>query len=158
MSTFAIDNLAECDLDAALAIDLSSFAPSELGGSPSSARAVRETSLREEFARSWSTLRAARGHDGTVVGYSLFWQVVDEVHLLNVAVALPARRNGVGLALMNDLLRYARDHAIVRILLEARVGNVAAIALYERLGFKRFNVRPRYYADFEDACEMSLDL
>ena len=41
---------------------------------------------------------------------------------------------------------------------EARASNVAAIAMYEMLGFTRFNVRARYYADGEDAVEMELRL
>jgi ribosomal-protein-alanine N-acetyltransferase len=119
---------------------------------------VRERSLREELSRTWSRVRAARDPEGRVLGYSLFWHVVDEVHLLNVAVAIPQRRHGIGLALMNDLLAYARAHGIVRILLEARAGNTPALALYERLGFERYHVRERYYADGEDAVEMSLTL
>jgi ribosomal-protein-alanine N-acetyltransferase len=158
--TFAvtIDDLRESDVDAALEIDLTSFAPSELGAGPESARVVRERSLREELSRTWSRLRAARDAEGRVVGYCLFWHVVDEVHLLNVAVAIEARRHGIGLALMTDLLTYAREHGIVRILLEARARNTPALTLYERLGFERFHVRERYYADGEDAVEMALDL
>ena len=153
-----IDDLTERDLEAALEIDLTSFAPSELGANPESARVVREKSLHEELARTWSTLRAARDGEGRLLGYSLFWKVVDELHLLNVAVAIPERRHGIGLALMNDLLAFARANGIVRILLEARAGNTPALALYERLGFVRYHVRERYYADGEDAVEMSLDL
>lgn len=151
-----IDPLVESDLDAALEIDLVSFAPSELGAGREDPRIVRERSLREELARPWSRLRAARDAEGRVVGYSLFWHVVDELHLLNVAVAIPERRKGIGHALMLDLLAYARAHDVVRILLEARSGNTPAIALYDRLGFERFNVRERYYADGEDAIEMAL--
>lgn len=151
-----IDDLVERDLEAALEIDLTSFVPGELGAGPESARVVRERSLREELGRTWSRLRAARDAEGRVLGYSLFWQVVDEVHLLNVAVAIPARRHGVGRALMEDLLAYARANGIVRILLEVRASNVAALALYARLGFTQFHVRERYYDDGEDALEMSL--
>ena len=157
-SIVTIDDLTESDLEAALEIDLTSFAPSELGAKPETARVVREKSLREELARTWSTLRAARDGSGRLLGYSLFWKVVDELHLLNVAVAIPERRHGIGLALMNDLLVYARANGIVRILLEARAGNTPALALYERLGFVRYHVRERYYADGEDAVEMSLSL
>jgi [ribosomal protein S18]-alanine N-acetyltransferase len=42
----------------------------------------------------------------------------------------------------------------VKILLEVRASNAAAIALYEALGFERFNVRKRYYDDGEDGVEM----
>ena len=59
---------------------------------------------------------------------------------------------------MQDLLDYAREHAVVRILLEVRASNAPAIAMYEGLGFSRFNVRERYYADGEDGVEMELRL
>lgn len=159
-----IDALVEADLTAAVDIDLASFVPSELGvgvGVGAEAEApliVRERSLREELVRSWARLRAARDEGGAVLGYALFWHVVDELHLLNVAVAIPSRRRGIGRALMDDLIAYGRAHAAARILLEVRAGNVAAITLYEQLGFTRFNVRERYYADDEDAIEMSLVL
>jgi len=150
--------LVEADLTAAIDIDLASFAPSELGVGTEEPRAVRERSLREELVRPWARLRAARDESGILLGYALFWHVVDELQLLNVAVAIPARRRGIGRALMNDLIAYARSHDVARILLEVRAGNSAAIALYEQLGFTRFNVRERYYADDEDAIEMSLVL
>ena len=151
-----IDALVPEDLDAAIEIDLASFVPSELGVGREDPRVVRERSLREELVRPWAKLRAARDESGALLGYALFWHVVDEVQLLNVAVAIPARRQGIGRALVADLVAYARAHQAARILLEVRAGNVGAIALYEQLGFTRFNVRERYYADDEDAIEMML--
>jgi ribosomal-protein-alanine N-acetyltransferase len=151
-----IDALTLADLDAAIEIDLESFVPGELGAGAEDARVVRERSLREELARTWARVRAVRDESGTLLGYALFWHVVDEVHLLNVAVAVSARRKGLGRALMNDLLAYARANAVVRILLEVRASNTAAITMYDSMGFTRFNVRPRYYSDGEDAIEMQL--
>jgi len=119
-----------------------------------SARVLREASLREELSRPFSRLVVARGDRKEILGYALSWHVVDELHLLNVAVAARARRQGIGRALMDDLLAYGRGHAIGRVLLEVRVSNAAAIALYTSLGFSRFNVRERYYDDGEDAVEM----
>lgn len=153
-----IEPLVEQDLDGAIAIDLASFVAGELGEGREDPRVVRERSLREELTRPWSRLRAARDEGGTLLGYTLFWHVVDELHLLNVAVAVPCRRRGIGRALMADLLQYARQHDVVRILLEVRASNAGAIALYESLGFERFNVRAGYYADGEDGVEMSLSL
>lgn len=149
-----IEPMRDEDLDAAIAIDLEAFAPSELGAGKEDPRIVRERSLREELGRSWARLRVARDEAGIVVGYALFWHVVDELQLLNVAVAERARRQGLGRALVRDLLAYGRTQGAARVLLEVRASNAAAIALYEGLGFTRFNVRERYYADGEDALEM----
>lgn len=153
-----IDALRESDIDAAVAIDLVSFVGGELGAGGEDPRVARTRSLREELMRPWSRIRAARDERGDLVGYCLFWHVVDELHLLNVAVAEKARRRGIGRALVQELLAYAAKHDVVRVLLEVRASNAAAIALYEQLGFTRFNVRERYYADGEDAVEMELRL
>ena len=84
----------------------------------------------------------------------MFWHVADEAHVINVAVAPAERRRGIGRALVQTLLAYAREHAIAKVLLEVRAGNSAAIGLYRSLGFAEFNVRRRYYPDGEDAIEM----
>lgn len=153
-----IEPMREEDLDAAITIDLEAFAPSELGVANEEPRVVRERSLREELVRAWARLRVARDESGAVLGYALFWHVVDEVQLLNVAVAIGVRRRGLGRALVEDLIAYGRAHGAARVLLEVRATNTAALALYEALGFERFNVRERYYADGEDAVEMMLTL
>lgn len=150
--------MTERDLDATVAIDLASFHPSDIGVERSDPRAVREKSLREELARTWARLRVARAPSGDVAGYVLFWHVVDEIHLLNVAVDPAARRGGIGRTLVEAVIGYARAHAAAKILLEVRASNAAALALYDRLGFTRFNVRERYYSDGEDGIEMMLEL
>jgi [ribosomal protein S18]-alanine N-acetyltransferase len=142
------------EIPAAVAIDLASFPPSELGTDPES---VRTKQLTEELDRSWGRVRAARV-DGVLVGYVLFWHVTDEIHLLNVAVAPSERRKGIGRRLVEEVLAYAKDSAARKVLLEVRESNAPAIALYERLGFVRFNVRSRYYADGEDGIEMMFEL
>lgn len=147
-----IRRMEPADLEAVLAIDLAAFVP-ERAMTPEEARATRETQLGEELVRAWARLRVAV-EDGVIVGYLLSWHVVDEVHLLNVAVATSARRQGHGDALVRSLLAEAEAELAVRVLLEVRASNTPAIALYERLGFERFHVRPRYYADGEDGVEM----
>lgn len=153
-----IEPMTEAEIEATLAIDLASFHPSDIGADRDDPRAAREKSLREELARSWARLRVARGPAGDVLGYILFWHVADELHLLNVAVAPAARRRGIGRALVDELLAYARTHAAVKVLLEVRASNADAIRLYERLGFTQFNVRKAYYSDGEDGIEMMLEL
>jgi len=153
-----IEAMTERDLDAAVEIDLASFHPSDIGADLRDPRATRDASLREELGRTWARVRVARDAAGDVVGYVLFWHVVDEIHLLNVAVAPRARRSGVGRSLVESVIAYAREHTAAKILLEVRASNVAALGLYDRLGFTQFNVRDRYYSDGEDGVEMVLEL
>jgi ribosomal-protein-alanine N-acetyltransferase len=143
--TIAIEVMTEADLEAVLEIDVPAFREP---------RAVRENSLREELARSWARLFVARVDGGRAVGYLLYWHVVDEAHVINVAVAPQERRHGIGRALVAHLLGHASANGIVKLLLEVRASNIAAIGLYESAGFTKFNVRARYYADGEDAVEM----
>ncbi len=154
----AIEPMNEADLDDAVAIDLEAFTPGELGAGTEEPRVVRERSLREELVRSWARLRVARAEDGALLGYLLFWHVVDELHLLNVAVRATDRRKGIGRALVQDLVAYGRANAIARVLLEVRASNAPALAMYDALGFEKFNVRAGYYSDGEDAIEMQLVL
>ena len=57
-----------------------------------------------------------------------------------------ARRRGVAAALLAYMADYAVQHSLYRITLEVRVSNDAAIALYEREGYVRDGIRPRFYA------------
>lgn len=77
-------------------------------------------------------------------------------HLMNVAVAPERRRQGVASRLIAQLLEETGRE--LPFTLEVRVSNRAAIAMYERLGFRSAGVRPRYYQDNgEDALIMWLD-
>lgn len=151
MSERHVDWMREEDVAGAARIDAVSFPHGDLG------KVDRSAQLREELARPWARVRVVRGDDG-VIGYALFWHVVDEIHLLNIAVAPEHRGCGIGRALMEDLLAYAREKEAVKVLLEVRVGNVPAIALYDAFGFERLGLRKRYYDDGEDALDMMLTL
>ena len=142
-----IEPMTEADLDQVLDIDVAAFREP---------REVREKSLREELARSWARIHVARTDGGRIVGYLLYWHVVDEAHVINVAVAPQERRHGIGRALVAHLLHHAKGSGIIKLLLEVRASNEAAIRLYESAGFTKFNVRSRYYNDGEDAVEMVL--
>ena len=60
-----------------------------------------------------------------------------------------------GIALAYEISRLL---GIWDILLEVRVSNAPAIALYESLGFVRDGIRKNYYPGGEDACNMSLHM
>ena len=117
-----------------------------------------EGQLKDELARPWSRLWVAREHDETVVAFLVSWHVADELHVLNVATRADRRRRGIGRALMDAVVAYARDARMKHVLLEVRRSNAAAIALYRCVGFFAMGVRARYYPDDEDAVEMVLML
>jgi len=119
---------------------------------------MTEASLREEMLRPWSRLWIAREKDAGVVAFAVAWHVADELHVLNIATRADRRRLGIGRALMNAVLGYARQRGVRHLLLEVRRSNRAAMTLYRAVGFFAMGVRPRYYADDEDAVEMVLTL
>src|SRR5262249_30065865 len=93
--------------------------------------------------------------DGKVRGYALWWYVADEVHIVNVAVHSGSRRRGIGRALLHAIFEAGRERGMTIATLEVRFHNLAAIALYESLGFQRVAIRKAYYADNgEDAFVM----
>ena len=78
-----------------------------------------------------------------------------ECELEFVLVAPHARRRGIGVALMETVLAWARDLGAKEIWLEVRKSNVPAVRLYERCGFAITGSRPGYYVDpVEDATLM----
>ena len=95
---------------------------------------------------------------GEMIGYYGFLHILDELHILNVAVHPDHQGKGVGKALMADLKERAAALSARAITLEVRESNLAAKRLYERVGFVLSGVRPRYYMDKENALIYWLEL
>lgn len=96
----------------------------------------------------------AIGGDG-VVGYIGYLGVLDELEITNVAVHPDHRRQGIGAALLGELIARAERMGAVRITLDVRVSNVPAISLYEKFGFSPCGKRKGFYsAPKEDAIIM----
>ncbi len=133
------------DLDAIMEIERACF------GSPWPRRAMREEISR---LRIWSRAEVAM-LEGEVGGFSVYWVVATELHLLDLAVAPKFRRRGVARALVEHMLE--REDGIDLVVLEVRKSNSAARGLYRSFGFAELGVRERYYADDgEDAIVMGL--
>lgn len=100
--------------------------------------------------------------DGTVLGYFVAMQGVDEVHLLNITVDPPYQGQGLARILLDALALWARGQGAQTLWLEVRVGNQRAIHVYEAHGFRRVGLRRGYYpaaaGTREDAIVMSLPL
>ena len=95
-----------------------------------------EQGLRESFARS-EYLFVTATEDDQVVGYAGLYQVLDEGDITNIAVLPSAREKGIGTVLTRALIEAGEQRAIHAFTLEVRVGNAAAIHIYEKLGFKK---------------------
>ncbi len=98
---------------------------------------------------------AAEDQHGRLVGYLVCSRYEQVWHLMNVAIAPEHRRSGIATMLIERLFGEAGSDA--RYTLEVRVSNLAAIAMYERFGFRSAGRRRRYYNDNgEDALIMWL--
>lgn len=69
----------------------------------------------------------------------------------SLATRPEARGRGIGAALLRAATAAARRRGCRVLRLEVRTDNAAAIALYERLGYRRFGTWPHYYQDGADA-------
>lgn len=112
--------------------------------------------LEKELIRPYSALRVLRcTANGSVVAFLNYWLIVDELQIMNLAVAPEFRRQGFGDALLADLATLVGPLGVSTMTLEVRRSNAPAIRLYERHGFERVGVRQQYYSDnAEDALVM----
>jgi [ribosomal protein S18]-alanine N-acetyltransferase len=128
----------ESDLEEVLDIERGSFEP------PWS----REMFL-EEISNRNARLMVFR-LEGKIVGYMCFWAVLDEAHLLNVAVHPAYRSRGYGRTIMAHLEALCRSEGLKRIILEVGRRNEPARHLYKLCGFSSIGFRKQYYAVVRD--------
>jgi ribosomal-protein-alanine N-acetyltransferase len=86
-----------------------------------------------------------RDQNGELLGYFLLMAIVDEAHLLNVAVSAQKQGQGLGRFLLNQAVACARGLGMESVLLEVRPSNTRALEIYERYGFKHIGRRKGYY-------------
>ena len=91
---------------------------------------------------------------GLLVGYICPMQLLDEGHVMNVAVDPDLRGCGVGRMLVQKVLDDCRQAGASFVSLEVRESNLSAISLYRKMGFVEVGKRKRYYENGEDALMM----
>jgi ribosomal-protein-alanine N-acetyltransferase len=103
-----------------------------------------------------------RDDAGALAGYFLLMAVVDEAHLLNVAVAGARQRAGLGRFLLDKVAACARGLSMESILLEVRPTNLRALQVYRAYGYTEIGRRKAYYpahdGQREDAIVMRFTL
>lgn len=140
-----IRQMKEEDMDQVYAIESSSFS--------------RPWS-RESFLQSLSNPRnlyLVAEEGGNILGYCGLWGIVGEGEITNVAVDKRYRNQGIGEAILGELIKQAGAMGIEAFTLEVRLSNLSAIHLYHKLGFRDTAIRKNYYeAPTEDALIMWL--
>ncbi len=93
-----------------------------------------------------------------VCGYAVFWKIIDEIHIGNLAIAPLFRRKGLASFFLEHIFKMAREWKVVHITLEVRASNQGAINLYKSFGFREIAIRKQYYLNpDEDAIVMLKD-
>ena len=96
-----------------------------------------------------------------LVGYAVMSTGAGEAHILNLCVRETMRGRGIGRTRLRQLLDLAAEAGVEDAFLEVRPSNLAAIRLYQSLGFVQVGVRKSYYqaaGGREDATVLRLDL
>jgi len=117
-----------------------------------------ENSIYSEVYGKYSIARVAVFNE-RIVGYVMARLILDEGHLLDLAVHPAFRMRGIAKMLMEDLIGGLLLNRCKVFFLEARTSNEAALKLYADIGFNIVGTRKNYYKDpVEDAFIFMLDL
>ena len=115
----------------------------------------------------WDYERVARGEmvgwaaevHSEVAGFLVGRRIGQDLEVLNLAVWPGVRRRGVGAALLDAAISWAKEFNAENVLLEVRASNLAALRFYERYRFEMAGRRPRYYTSpVEDALLLNASL
>ena len=102
----------------------------------------------------------ATNSEDQIVGYAAVLVVAPgvEADVLTVAVLPDYVRQGIATYFMNELEKWALLKQAPAMMLEVGVENVGAIALYEKLGYRKISTRDNYYGPGLDAFVMRKEL
>ena len=143
MKSLEIRTMRSADLPQVMLIELSTFT-----------MPWSESTFRGLLRRRDSDLFVA-DIKGEIAGYAVFWAVMDQGELGNVAVDESHRGKGIGSKLIQAVLSRASDRGVREIFLEVRKSNTKAQDLYKTFGFAEVGRRKNYYLEpLEDALVM----
>ena len=97
--------------------------------------------------------------DKQIVAYICIRTILDETHVMKVTVLPDYQRRGIGEALLQSAIRNLKEQRpyVRKLTLEVRESNLAAIRLYDKMGFRIKGRRKKYYREpDEDAVIMDL--
>lgn len=159
----AFEPMLESDLDAVQAVESQAYAhPWSRRHFHDSLRAGYPAMLLLAEALPGEVVHPPRADGRVLLGYLVAMPGVEEVHLLNITVAVAHQRQGWARFMLDALALWSRGQGAQWLWLEVRQGNTPARGLYERCGFAQVGVRKGYYPaghfKREDAVVMSLNL
>ena len=109
------------------------------------AQAWSEQMILEELADPLTRWYIVAQVDGAIAGYAGLAAFGDEAHVMTIGTDPELQGRGIGRAMLRALLDEAERRGAKQVILEVRVDNVPAIAMYRSEGFETVGVRKRYY-------------
>lgn len=112
---------------------------------------------RKNFSMPWSekafmdslknenTIYVVACNEKEVVGYCGIYMSFEEGDISNVAVKKEYRRKNIAENMLSYLFSCVKQKGVIDVTLEVRETNVAAIKLYEKIGFEEVGIRKNFY-------------
>jgi len=139
-----IEKMTEDDINDVLSIERVSFS-----------HPWTKSLFMDELKNPYSHSYVLKTHKGEIIGYIIFWIIMDEGHILSIAVHPSYRNMGYGSLLLKFSLDLLQKKAGKVMTLEVRRSNIPAISLYRKFGFRVVGIRKNYYINNrEDALVM----
>jgi ribosomal-protein-alanine N-acetyltransferase len=140
------------DLDAVLTIELASF-------SEPWTRSALASELAAPGAAAFVMSTAPRPAARFIIAYVLLRVLIDEIHVMRIAVRPGWRNQGAASRLMRHAIASMGRPPMRSFLLEVRAGNLPAFRFYRAMGFREIGRRKGYYSKTgEDAIVMKRDI
>ena len=108
---------------------------------------IREL-LQQDINQCWGVLETdlSQTSEEKIVAYCIISTVFEVAEVLRIGTHPDYQRQGLAAGLLQALIKAMPDKKLERILLEVRQDNLAAIALYKKMGFEVIHVRKGYYS------------
>ena len=90
------------------------------------------------------------GGSPEVVAMMVNWIIIDEAHIATIAVHPDYRRRKIAEQILLQAFDELYKEGVLKVFLEVRRSNEAALTLYRRLGFIEDGIRKRYYKDNQE--------
>ncbi|RRJ83282.1 ribosomal protein S18-alanine N-acetyltransferase [Aestuariirhabdus litorea] len=124
--------MVEADLDAVMAVEVRAF-------SHPWTRGIFAGCLKPGYS-CWVIEKGSR-----LIGHGVLSAAAGEAHLLNITVSPETQGLGIGRDFLQHFLDIALGVKAETLFLEVRPSNLAAIRLYESMGFNELGRRKNYY-------------
>jgi [ribosomal protein S18]-alanine N-acetyltransferase len=137
--TFELRVATPDDLDAIMALETSTFVSDAWSAESMSSELASEHTYYL-FAFDPASPQELSGYGGLLAPMG-----GEDGDIQTLAVAVDARRHGLGRTLVSSLVAEAAARGAKQVFLEVRADNPGARALYDSLGFEQIAVREKYY-------------